>query len=979
MLSALPLASAAAGYSDLDGHWAQQQVEAFSDLGIVQGYDGKFRPNDSITRGEMAIILDRIMDYQVTARNSFSDLGSAYYTDAVLKANAAGIMLGDGVQVRPTAPITRQEAASMLCRALGLEGGGSLTQFNDRDQVASWAADAVGAMAARGYISGSNGAFRPTASITRAEVVSILSRAVSRLVSANETVTGNVSGDVVVRGAGATLSNMTISGDLIIAEGVAEGDVKLDNVTVSGRTIIRGGGEHSIRMNNVRANGGIVVNKLSGRVRIVTTGSCNVSRALLQTAAILEGNGFQIVEISADMAAGQIVELNGNIGRLVNHSAQVSIQAEGRIGILEASVVTNITGTVRVGSVAQGSSTVTVNSKPVTTTPSTGTSTGGSSSGGGSYQPDPTYRIALDTTAISLQVNQSRTLQATVTVPEGTNNQVYWVSSDTSVVTVGKTTGQVTAVATGTATVTASLADIPSVTAACRVTVTAVDTPVTPVDPINPGWNAATNVDSRFAEGYPTCTSAPSTNGNGTTVSAKVKVPTASADNPVDVYMIVEYFYTGRPAPAVQSVIHGHSDNRNNTYVGVNAAPFLRLTDGEEHTVDSTIYQRGSLRVAFVLVDKTKTSETVTEILYGADSTSSSNEIYLQNAFINQAKDAIYLHGDLYGDNISLDLNSVPAASAFTLTDNSGASAGTINSVELHQEDLQENNYQRHFYVKLGVTLADPESFGDYVYRVRYTKPDTNPLQDTSVPHAEVEGADNLWVSEAAVTLSPDDIHTSSDGKYLFFQTEHSFYLPNSDGTGYTVAVSQNGQALSYQVVETDADAWNLYAYMENASAAVSPASEMTVTVTPATGVTDYAMDPVTAVTNAGTSASEPFKLQSAVYNSANKILRVTTVGGNISNYRSSPACCSFQLKSPDGTVFALRRTGGTTSYYDQTLGERVQVFQIEAGNLPAVPEATGWKLVYNPLHADLDSNWLAKAMSGEPLSAPQEVAITIQ
>ena len=960
MLSALPLASAAAGYSDLDGHWAQQQVEAFSDLGIVQGYDGKFRPNDSITRGEMAIILDRIMDYQVTARNSFSDLGSAYYTDAVLKANAAGIMLGDGVQVRPTAPITRQEAASMLCRALGLEGGGSLTQFSDRDQVASWAAGAVGAMAARGYISGSNGAFRPTASITRAEVVSILSRAVSRLVSANETVTGNASGDVVVRGAGATLSNMTIGGDLIIAEGVAEGDVKLDNVTVSGRTIIRGGGEHSILMNNVRANGGIVVNKLDGRVRIVTSGSCNVSLTVLQTGAILVGDGFQTVEIPADMAAGQTVELKGNIGRLVNHSAQVSIQAEGRIGTLEASVPTNITGTVRVGSVAQGSSAVTVNSKPVTTTPGTGSSGGSSSGGGGSYQPDPTYRISLDTTAISLQVGQSRTLQATVSVPEGTGNEVYWISSDTSVATVGQTTGQVTAVQAGTATVTASLADKREITASCTVTVTAADTPVqpdTPAEPENPGWNDAIQTDARFAEGYPLCTTE---NGK---VSIKVKVPSASEDNPVDVYMVVNQA-NSRYTANVDAVIHGHATNTDGKPVWVDRASFIRLTDGEVQTVDSGLSISGNsdIRVDLVLVDRTGTSETVTEVLYGKDLAAELDTQppkFSNTAFINQARNAVYLH-----TTDELDLNSKPDKAAFALT---GVEGAAVTGVELVQANpTGQGVFSRAHYVKLTVsginTGTDISSL-----KVSYTKPDTNPLRDkATTPNATASFSCD--VKPAVPSLSQDKLHVSADGRYIYFNTTNSLYFPAK--TDFTVTVNKGGQALSYEKnYSWSNDGSSFDVWLQAPSAVLTEGDSVTITVTPDSGTVDYAMDPAQPFTCTGTASVSSISATGAAYSSTDKQLTVS-FSGNAHTQGSAVFGCNFQLVSPDGTASYPLRAQGYRS------GGNAQL-KFDLSNLPAAPEA-GWKLVYRPLHEGMSAHSIVTAISGEPM-ANQEIPITFE
>ena len=407
-------------YRDTDGHWAAETIEGFSRLGLIEGYNGQFFPNKNITRGEMAVVLDRLMDYQTAAKNSFSDLGEAFYTDAVLKANAAGVMLGSNGTVRPTDPITRQEAAVLLCRALGLEGGGSVAQFSDRGQIASWAADAVGVMAAKKLLQGANGMFRPADAITRAETVAILDRALGKLVSEGESATGKVDGTVVVRGAGAKLSDMTINGDLIIAEGVGVGEVHLDGVTITGRTIVRGGGEHSIYMNNVRANGGVVVNKLDGKVRVVTSGNTTVSVTLLQSGAILVGDGFKTVEIPADVAKGQTVELQGNIERLVNSSEDAKITANGTIQTVEANVKTEIKGDVKVVG-ATGSADVKVNGSAVAKTdkPAAGGNSGGSSSGGGSSTGGGNSGSGGNSSTASKEITGAEVV--TLDVPYGTS------------------------------------------------------------------------------------------------------------------------------------------------------------------------------------------------------------------------------------------------------------------------------------------------------------------------------------------------------------------------------------------------------------------------------------------------------------------------------------------------------------------------------------------------------------------------------
>ena len=73
-------------FPNTNGHWAQAAIDRMQGYQIVNGFGGQFRPDDTITRGEMAVVLDHVMRYQNRADNYFSDLGQAFYTDAILKA-----------------------------------------------------------------------------------------------------------------------------------------------------------------------------------------------------------------------------------------------------------------------------------------------------------------------------------------------------------------------------------------------------------------------------------------------------------------------------------------------------------------------------------------------------------------------------------------------------------------------------------------------------------------------------------------------------------------------------------------------------------------------------------------------------------------------------------------------------------------------------------------------------------------------------
>lgn len=295
--------------SDLDGHWAEKVITEWMDYGVIKGYeDGTVRPNNSITRAEMTAMLDRVMDYQTKADNTFSDLQDTWYTDVILKANAAGVIGGypDGT-VKPDATITRQEAVAMFSRVLSLDTENAPeASFTDNADVADWAKDAVNAMAAKGYIHGSDGQFRPNDGITRAEVITIFNNIFADLYQASGEYTGDVNGSAVVSTDDVTLKDMTITGDLIIAEGVGDGHVVLDNVTVDGQLIVRGGGENSVIIKGDSKIDTISVERIDGAVRIAVEGNANVETVLID-------NGVEDVKIEGRVDTVNVASANVNV------------------------------------------------------------------------------------------------------------------------------------------------------------------------------------------------------------------------------------------------------------------------------------------------------------------------------------------------------------------------------------------------------------------------------------------------------------------------------------------------------------------------------------------------------------------------------------------------------------------------------------------------------------------------------------------
>ena len=255
LAAALTVPAFAASFSDTSGSWAESAIEKWSaQYGILQGYsDGTFHPDDPITRGAFATVMDRFLKYQKqSSAGTFSDISGAWCESSVLKLNAAGVFLGDGGKAGIYKNISRQQAVAMIARAFQLSESANDLIFADTDSVQSYAAGYLATMVEKGYITdvGSDNRFRPEDPITRAEVVNILNNMLDTLIAKPGTYKSNVSGSLLISASGAvTLENMEVQGDLILGPG-ATGPVTLENSSVLGSIRNQSGAEVNTVLDN---------------------------------------------------------------------------------------------------------------------------------------------------------------------------------------------------------------------------------------------------------------------------------------------------------------------------------------------------------------------------------------------------------------------------------------------------------------------------------------------------------------------------------------------------------------------------------------------------------------------------------------------------------------------------------------------------------------------------------------------------------
>lgn len=297
---------------------------------IMRGdQDGNLEPERSITRAEFVTLLNRTFGYTKTGAQPFKDVElKDWYYDDISAAYTAGYFQGtDTNAASPEATLTREEAATMLCRNLMLQPlSGEDLSFSDSHQASSWSRGYIKAAAEEGILRGDpDGRFRPLDNITRGEVAIMLVRVIGTPIQDPGTYSTSVAGNLMVSCSGVTLENMTVTGDLYITGGVGLGYVTLSNVTVYGKIIASGAGESnkgdcSIILKNCTAPEMIVDSPSNQYVTVRTVGDTDIDKVYVRTDTYLEGkstgrHGFQYIEIDGE--EGTRLDLAGNIHEVV--------------------------------------------------------------------------------------------------------------------------------------------------------------------------------------------------------------------------------------------------------------------------------------------------------------------------------------------------------------------------------------------------------------------------------------------------------------------------------------------------------------------------------------------------------------------------------------------------------------------------------------------------------------------------------------
>ena len=168
------------------GDWFYKDVEYVYNEGIMDGVSKReFAPNETLTRAMIVKILYRIEGEPAGYRSSdFNDVESGrWYTGAVAWAAEKEIVKGYGNgKFGPNDPVTREQLAAILYRYTQYKGwstaaaSGNLDGFKDAASVSSYAVDAMNWAVDEGLLKGANNKLSPKSNATRAQVAAIIHR-----------------------------------------------------------------------------------------------------------------------------------------------------------------------------------------------------------------------------------------------------------------------------------------------------------------------------------------------------------------------------------------------------------------------------------------------------------------------------------------------------------------------------------------------------------------------------------------------------------------------------------------------------------------------------------------------------------------------------------------------------------------------------------------------------------------------------------
>ena len=181
------LFSTCLAFSDVGkDHWGYEAIKNMQDRGIVSGfYDNTFKPDEKITKEQLATIITNSFELKGKYSYNFEDVSVNRWSNEYIKSAwgyFTNVKRGNKYYFEPEKPITREEAAKIMVKVLGLDKNEAdlsvLDQFADRDDFFTESTKSdekyIALAVENGIMKGKVGYFAPKDTLSRSEVAAIM-------------------------------------------------------------------------------------------------------------------------------------------------------------------------------------------------------------------------------------------------------------------------------------------------------------------------------------------------------------------------------------------------------------------------------------------------------------------------------------------------------------------------------------------------------------------------------------------------------------------------------------------------------------------------------------------------------------------------------------------------------------------------------------------------------------------------------------
>ena len=182
---------AAVSFGDVpDNYWAKPYIDALSSRGLISGYeDGNFRPDQPVTRAQIANIVSRTFDLTANKENlEFSDVDSNFWArESIGEVVRGGFMTGfPNDTFAPNEEVTRTQSLTTLVTGLGIEPPtnvqAAVDRYTDANAIPNWATEKVAAATTGGLVVNypNQQTLNPNQPTTRAELSALIYQALAK-------------------------------------------------------------------------------------------------------------------------------------------------------------------------------------------------------------------------------------------------------------------------------------------------------------------------------------------------------------------------------------------------------------------------------------------------------------------------------------------------------------------------------------------------------------------------------------------------------------------------------------------------------------------------------------------------------------------------------------------------------------------------------------------------------------------------------